>query len=219
MLKPLHGFVLDTLRNTLINRVNFRYGSLCVEPDSYRRDIAGLVESGSIRVTIDPAEAGLTEAQASRVDGSYVIDRRRGRVHPLFIHPRNCVVRAGEVFVREATEHEMAGMRGTVVHEATHALQDLRQVDLDPRSAEGSAYLAGAITARLWGYAIPPRGQVPHPYDAPQLWNLGIGLWLADRLLDQATPGVPYTVPADDVMIANSRVRTVDGRRYDFNGI
>jgi len=216
MLKPLTGFVLDTLTNTFIQSVHFRYGAFRVTPDGYRRDIAGLIHEGRIRVTIDPADVGLSES--SSADAAFVIDTPAGRTHPLFIHPRYCEVHGGTVYVKDTLSSvESARLRGTVVHEATHALQDLQRVRLNRFQAEGSGYIAGAITARRWGMALPPRGHVADPYENRLMDGHGVALWIVDPVLEHLGPH--YAVPQDAMTILEQRVRVVAPERYAFNGI
>ena len=41
-------FVIETLRHTNVNRINFRYGRILVYPLGYSRDVAQLVKDGHI---------------------------------------------------------------------------------------------------------------------------------------------------------------------------
>lgn len=218
MLKPLTNFVLDTLTNTLIQSVHFRYGSFCVTPDGYRRDVADLVRDGRIRFTVDPAQVGMTAEQASQTDGAFVVDTEPGQTHPLFIHPRYCEVHGGTIYVKDNLGLDHPRLRGTVVHEATHVLQDMQRAHLNPFQAEGAGYVAGAITARKWGLALPPPGQIADPefYVGP-LDGTGVALWIADRILDEVGPHC--SIPAREMGLLERKVGTGSPNRYAFNGI
>lgn len=210
----LRDFVIETLTDAHIGRLNFRYGATRVWPDGYRLDIAGCVRDGHIRPTIDPAVLGGDPARRAIPAGSYVMETPRGNVHPFFIDPANCDVVGGTAYVkRSLLPGELADLRGTIVHEATHALQDWMRVRLDPRTAEGSAYLAGAITRRLWGYR---RGI---PIVNPRAGGLAYSLMLADRFLAETDPHRRYEIAGDDVMELNALVTTGSASRYVFNGI
>jgi hypothetical protein len=210
---PLRDFVLETLTHEFIGRLNFRYGPMRVYPEGYRRDIAGCVRDGLIRLTIDPAEVGYAGAAAAPA-GSFVSDTPRGRIHPFFVNPRLCETRHGNVYLLDGlSENERADLRGTIVHEATHALQDYQRRPLDPRTAEGAAYLAGAIARRLWRY------RTATPIVNPRAGGLAYSLHLAERFLAETDPHRRYLIPSDDVMILNSLVTTGAAHRYVFDGI
>lgn len=210
----LRDFVLETLTHAYVGRLNFRYGATRVWPDGYRLDIAGCVRDGLIRPTIDPAALGPDPEHRAIPAGAFVMETRRGQAHAFFIDPVNCDLVNGTACVKTSlSATEQADLRGTIVHEATHALQDWMRVTLDPRTAEGAAYLAGAIARRLWGY------RTASPIVNPHASGIAYSLTLADRFLAETDPHRRYAVSSDDMMTLNGLVTTGAASRYVFNGI
>ena len=117
----------------------------------------------------------------------------------------------------QATPENVAALRRDVIHEATHALQDWdRYESLDRYTAEGAAYLAGAITYLQWGGGARDFGDRmagPHAY----------ALWLALQRRDQGRLNSPaeFRVSVDDrVNLASTRGFALGAaERYVYNGI
>lgn len=197
-------FVIETLRHDNINRINFRYGPVSVYPVGYSRDVAKLVEDGHILFDAVPG-------------AHYTVDTRPGERHRMAL-PAEHVERGAADRSRgpdaldvKAELGQLGGarFRGTIVHEATHALQDYQRNQTDARTAEGAAYLAGWMASLLWGYPRLPGGVVPttgHAY-ARRL--------AADRLDGR----VGYVIPEAEVRALGALVETGAESRYVFNGI
>ncbi|MBI4523213.1 MAG: hypothetical protein HY695_05300 [Deltaproteobacteria bacterium] len=209
----LQSFVLETLTSEFVERLNFEFGPMRVYPSGYRNDIAGCIRNGRIRITSDPSTISSSPSSVD-ADGSYAIDTPRGQIHPFFIHPRWTILTGGELYLKDGLSgNESASLRGTIIHEATHALQDWQRAQLDPPTAEGAAYLAGAIARRLWGYRTLGR------IENPQASGHAYALTLADRFLAEPNGARRYHIPTDDVATLKSLVSTVHADRYVFNGI
>jgi hypothetical protein len=210
----LKNFVLETLTHAFVGRLNFRYGATRVYPEGYRRDIAHCVRDGLIVLTTDPAVLGPDPASRAVPGGAFIVETQRGHAHPFFIDPANCVLRDGTAYVKDSLgENELANLRGTIVHEATHALQDYQRVAIDPVTSEGAAYLAGAIARRLWGF------RTAGPIVNPRASGIAYSLHLADRFLAETDPNRRYLIASDDVHALNGLVTTGSFDRYVFNGI
>jgi hypothetical protein len=208
----LTAFVLETLTHPFTLRLSFRYGATRVYPDGYATHIAGCVRDGLIRPTIDTSVLAPDPSHMATPAGAFIMEPRGGEAHPMFFDPRNFERAGAEVVVKPGLSgNELADLRGVVIHEATHALQDWDQVELDPRTAEGAAYLAGAMTRLLWGY------RTFGPIVNPQCSGLSYSLYLAERLFREGEPG--GAVPADDVHLLNGLVTTGNEGRYVYNGI
>jgi hypothetical protein len=211
-MQTLRDFVLETLTHVHVGRLNFRYGATRVWPDGYRGDIAHCVRDGLIRVTTDRAVLGPDPELLDTPGGAFLMDTPRGQPHPMYFDSGSCDIVSGTAYVkRTLSVYEQADLRGCVVHEATHALQDWMRVRIDPCTAEGAAYLAGAITRRLWGYAIVLAN--------PGVSGLSRSLAVADRFLAETDPHRRYVIPSADVTWLNARVTTGAASRYVYNGI
>ena len=206
----LTEFVLETLTHPLVGRLSFRYGAARVYPEGYRTHIAGCVRDGLIRPTIDTGVLGTTRSELPAA--AFVMEPRPGEVHPMFFHPHSFDTSGTNVFVKTTlSANELADLRGEVIHEATHALQDWERRQLDPRTAEGAAYLAAAMTRWLWGFRT--FGEIVNERCSGHSYSLV----LARRLLAAGTAA--FDVPADDVHILNGLVTTGAEGRYLYNGI
>jgi hypothetical protein len=207
----LQSFVLETLRHRHIEVLNFQFGALRVYPSGYSSDIASSVETGAIRLTSDWADTGASAPLSH--DGAFAVDTAAGTSHPFFVHSRWTEVASEGLCVRETlSSREQAHLRGVIVHESTHALQDWQRVAPNPRTAEGAAYLAGAITSRLWGFA--PIGGVANPRAS----GLAFAMDLSERFLS-STVGARYVISATDVSTLESLVTIGAPARYLFNGL
>lgn len=207
----LNEFILETLQHHHIARLNFRYGAMLVYPDGYRRDIAHCVRDGLIRPTLDPEVAGI---HGELPAGAFRMETEPGTPHPFFVNPHFFdIVRGVPQLKTTMTEQELAELRGTIVHESTHALQDYQRRRLDPRTAEGAAYMAGAIFRRLCGYRT--FGAIVNP----TMSGTSYSLFLADRFLAETDPARRYLIPDEDVATLNRLVTTVRAERYLANGI
>lgn len=208
----LDAFVLETLTSRRVDELNFQFGSTRVYPSGYRSDIAGCIRNGSIRLSSAPSSISTTPHLISG-QGSFIVDAPPGHVHILYINPDLTEEISGELHVKQGlSTQERASLRGTIIHEATHALQDWQRASLDPRLAEGAAYLAGAITSRLWGF------QLISPIVNPRVSGTAYSLTLADWFLSSPRH-IRYLIPMDDVLRMKSLVRTGSSERYVFNGI
>lgn len=197
-------FVIDTLRHNNISRIDFRYGPILVYPAGYSRDVVQLVEAGHIQFDTSPG-------------AHYTVDTRPGEPHRMALPAehveQNSDARnrnAGMLSVK-ANLGQLGGarFRMTIIHEATHALQDYQRNQTDARTAEGAAYLAGWIASLLWGYPRLPSDAVPttgHAY--------------ARRLAGHRLDGqIAYVIPDTQVRRLNALVATGSASRYVFNGI
>jgi hypothetical protein len=209
----LREFVLETLTSSFVNRLNFQFDTMLVYPNGYSGDIAACIRGGSIRLTSDPAAISSHPEQMS-ADGSFVADTPRGQAHHFFVHSRHTLSRGSELFLRDdIAANELARLRGTIVHEATHALQDFQRRPLDPPTAEGAAYLAGAIMMRQCGY------RTPSPIVNPRAGIHAYALTFADRFLAEPNAGRRYVIPPDDVGWLKRLAPTGSAHRYVFEGI
>jgi hypothetical protein len=202
-------FVIETLRDSKIRRINFRYGPIRVYPEGYQRDIAEAVEHEHIGFL---AAAG---------NPYYTAERLRGQQHIMALPAEHIELNsntpngnAGILSVKaNLGQLGGAGLRGTIVHEATHALQDYQRNQTDAKTAEGAAYLAGWMASLLWGYPrlMLPGGGVPSTAQA-------YARWLAGLRLDGR---IGYEIPKSHVDALNGLValllESADG--YVFNGI
>jgi hypothetical protein len=209
-------FVLETLTSPNVNKLFFQYGRTFVYPEGYRRDIAACIRNRRIEVTSDVERVyGRNGAPAN---ASFVVDTPRGSVHPFFLNPRWTDTVHGRLVIKRLSPHEKADLKGTIIHEATHALQDFQRLDrrgrgrLRPSVAEGAAYLAGAITRRLHGYRMPP---IANPRANFFLYTMD----LADRYLAAWRPHRQAVIAQDDVTWVTGHAPTGSHDRYDFNGI
>jgi hypothetical protein len=199
----LESFVLETLGSPYVDKLNFQFGPMRVYPLGYRRDIAGCIRNGRIALRL-----GSTSGPA----GSFAVDTPRGQIHPFVFNSRLIDERSGVLHLKSLSAREQADLRGTIIHESTHALQDWQRISLTPQMSEGPAYLAGAIARRLWGYR--DLGPVPNP----RVTGHAFALYLADRFL-AAPVHSRYIIPANDVQVLVSLVSTGSADRYSFDGI
>lgn len=191
-------FVIDTLRHNNISRINFSYGPIRVYPAGYSRDVAKLVEDGHIQFNAAPG-------------AHYTVDARPGEPHRMAVPAEHVQLDSGGRLVTKTNLGQLGGarFRGTIVHEATHALQDYQRNQTDARTAEGAAYLAGWMASLLWGYPRLPSNVRPttgHAY-ARQLAGRCLGGQIA------------YAIPDAEVRALNALVVTGSASRYVFNGI
>jgi hypothetical protein len=210
--QSLRQFVLETLTGPEVDDLNFQYGPMRVYPAGYRRDIARGIRGGSIELTSDASR--VYGPGQSPANGSFVVDTPRGQVHPFFINPEWTFQQGGRLCVRPGLGTQgRADLKGTIIHEATHALQDYQRNALRPQTAEGAAYLAGAIARRRHGYRTA--GTIVNP----RVSGIAYSLHLADRFLAETNRHQRYLVPGADVAILDSLVSTGSHHRYVFNGI
>jgi len=198
-------FVISILTHSNIQRVNFRYDTIRIYPDGYSRDVKKLVEDGHI--LFDTTEGA-----------HYTVDARPGEPHRMALPAEHIDVPVSSPAARDAGRLNVrenlgqlggARFRMTIVHEATHALQDYQRHQSDPQTAEGAAYLAGWITALLWNYPRLEPGA-----------SANSGHAYARRLAAKVLDGeVGYVIPAAEVSRLNDRVAIGGERRYVFNGI
>lgn len=193
---------IETLRHPNMLMVNFEYGPTRVYPQGYR-SVAKLIQDGHIRFVVTAGNS------------SFEVDTPRGQVHTFNVSDQIAETDArGEIRIRGRVLS--AGTRGTIVHEATHALQDYQRLSaklgnsFTPRMAEGAAYLAGWIAKLQWGY---PRLQP----DIDQRWTShSYARWIAGKVLERQ---IVYRIPFDDINMLNRMVRTGSASRYVFDGI
>jgi hypothetical protein len=193
--------VIATLRDRRIREVNFSYGPTKVYPSGYYGDVARAIRHGHIQFVVTSGDA------------SYTADAPRGATHTWSVPNHMAETdRRGNVRVKGALS---AGDRGTIVHEATHALQDYQRLSeklgsqFTPQMAEGSAYVAAWIARLQWGYPRLAPNVVPstsHAYARS----------IAGKLLDGE---IVYIIPNGDVQRLNALVRTGSAHRYVFNGL
>lgn len=209
-------FVLDTLTHSKIRPINFQYGPLRVYPSGYQHDVASLVRDGHIQLTV------------SGGDAHYTINAAPGETHFMAL-PQRFVQGdlGGTLRVRSLSGREGAEFRGTIVHEATHALHDYQHARMETetqrrlrerrgrpappraRMAEGAAYLASWIARLQWGYPrLDPNGATRTSHAFARI--------LAARVLDG---DIVYVIPNSDVMTLNSKVAHASEDQYVFNGI
>ena len=130
----------------------------------------------------------------------------------MFISPNKVVTRGRVLYVRDGqSPYELSGLRATIVHEATHALQDYQRLGrLDPLTSEGAALLADGIARRRWN-------------DPTKVTNINAGpiayaLFVADWFLKQSNTA-RYVIPREYVLGLRQRASTGASGRYCFNGI
>jgi hypothetical protein len=201
MTKTLRDYVDETLTHDLIERINFRYGPMPVYPAGYG-EIARAVRGRRIQFT-------------TARNAHYTAHPQPGQPHQIAIPGHFVVSRDGELWVLPPSElgpYGEADLRGTIVHEATHALQDYQRITLEPRNAEGAAYLAGWVACLQWGYEKLPREARP----AERAHAHHHARWLASRFLDR---DIGYRIPEAEMRILNGRVPIGSDHLYDFNGI
>lgn len=191
-------FVLETLTHPHIDRINFQYGPTRVYPNGYRRDIARAVRNGRI-------------AFETTSGGHFRMNTPPGQTHHMAVPGNLVYVDEGVLCVKSRLSPlEAADLRGTIIHEATHALQDYQRAALDPRMSEGSAYLAGWMGRLQWGY--PRLGSGGNIHASANAY----ARHLAARLLDHV---IVYIVPNSDVQRLNALVTTGSRQQYVFNGL
>jgi hypothetical protein len=208
-MSTLLDFVLNTLEDpTLTRDLNYQFETTRVYPSGYR-EIARAVRGGRIFLTTNPSDAGFVEAAG--LDGAFAADTPAGTRHPMFISPRMVVTRGGVLHVRDGqSPYELSGLRGTIVHEATHALQDYQRLgNLNPFTSEGAALLADGIARRTW-------------HDQTKVVDIhrpiAYALFVADWFLQQ-THTARYVIPPEYVLGLKQRATTGAAGRYCFNGI
>lgn len=212
MAKELTDFVLETLQSRFVQRLFFTFSFMHVYPQGYNRDIARAISNGNILVTTDASLISSTP-NAVRGDGAYTCDTPPGQQHYLYINPIYTTQVHNERHIKKAmSARERASLRGTIIHETTHALQDYQRVNLSPRQAESVAYFAGAITRRQWGYSSP--GGIYNPEQSAHAYSLH----MADLFLRQPQ-GQQITIPPDQITTLSRLVSHGTPSRYVFNGI
>ena len=187
---------LETLRDANISRINFQYGRLRVYPRGYA-EIADLIDADHI--VYAPSLAG----------NSYDPTTAQGQRHVINVQSSLGRMEAGTLM---AVTPFTADNRATIVHEATHALQDYQRMSqrggapILPRQFEGAAYLAGAMAALLWGF-----DSAPTPVPASKV----IALDIARQVLN-GTAG--YVIDDESMRRLDRAVLTGSAHMYDMNG-
>jgi len=198
MVQLYKNAVIQTLRDRRMRSINFQYGPSRVYQTGYQ-DVAKLVEDGHIRFEI-----------SRNGNASYGVDSDPGQVHTWSVS-NNTVEQdsSGNLRLKRPLSNEELG---TIVHEATHALQDYQrhQRNLSPQMAEGSAYIASWLARLTWGFPRLQRGvdysRFSHTY----------ARWVAGKVLDGE---ITYIIPTRDVNQLNGLVLIGSPHRYVFNGI
>lgn len=197
--------VKSTLSDPNMLNINFVYGPVKVYPNGYKT-VAALIRHGHISFRIsDDANAHYSPIENTWHVPSNIAD-----------------VRNGEVYFTGALG---AGVRKTIVHEATHALEDYQRLSdklgssFTPAMAEGAAYVAGWMAAINWGFQ-PVYGDRP-----PMRTANAIARWIASRFLPpdivvgRSSPGSAVShIPMRYVQELNARVLTGSHSLYQFRG-
>jgi hypothetical protein len=201
--------VVETL-TTRVEDLNFVFDGVRVYPSGYHTDVAGLFRSNRIRVTSDYGRVS-TDPPAQAGQGHYKSLTLRGETHFLFIHPSLTEARASELYVKKLSPFEAADLRGTIIHECTHALQDYQRGPITPRTAEACAYLAGAIARRKWGYSQRVTNS--------RVSGFAYALTMADRFLAERDRHRRYVIPQNEVQDLKSLVTLGSAQHYVYNGV
>ena len=188
---------LETLRHSNIGQINFHYGSLHVYPDHFRR-IADLIDNDHI--VYRPDDLG----------NNYDPTPVRGQQHYIGVHYTLGREEHGELIAASSFTPQN---RGTIVHEACHAVHDYQRVSarhggsILPRQFEGAATLAGWIATLLWGY-----DRAPNPFLTP-------AMVLARDVARQLISGtIGNEINPDKIGQLDEAVHIGSASRYVFNG-
>lgn len=225
MARAIEEAVVSILRNPRLRGVNFSYGPLRVYPQGYAA-IANAIENGSIRIEQADGNAsfranpedGATEVMS--LGSEIAVQGSRGRL----VCVRNLAT----------TGH------ATIVHEATHALQDFQQISARnagfrgiseqsdrARMAEGAAYVAGWMAAYFFGHAdlqddVAARCQSimdnrgAETRETRTLPSHAFARWIAEQLIAR---NFVYQVPQLAVSALNRRVLIGTPENYEFEGL
>ncbi len=187
---------LDTLRHANTGRINFQYGYLRVYPRGFH-EIANLIESDHIIYQLSHGN-------------HYDPTPERGETH--FIGVSSSLGR-DENGTLMAVPGFTPQNRGTIIHEACHAMHDYQRMTvrrgdaIGPRQYEGAATLAGWIGALLWGF-----DQAPNPL-------LTSTMQLARDKARQFLDGtIGYQIDDTTMRELDNAVTTGTTSRYVFNG-
>ena len=187
---------LETLRHANIRQINFLYGNLYVYPHHFRR-IAELIAADHI---VYEASHG----------NHYDPTPERGETHTIGVH--SSLGRPEEGTLIAVTPFTPQN-RGTIVHEACHAVHDYQGVTtrhgntILPRQFEGAATLAGWMAALLWGF-----DHAPSRFLTP---TMQLARRKARAVLDGT---IGYQIDDETVRELDAAVRTGSASRYFFNG-
>lgn len=202
--EPFRTAVAALLRDRRLGALNFAYGPVRIYPSGYR-DVAQLVEDGHIVFRL-----------TSGLNASFEVDTPRGTPHPFNVPTWMAEEGAdGVVRVKGALSIEASG---TIVHEATHALQDYQRLGsrpggrFTPRTAEGAAYVAAWMARIILGQ---PRLGRPIDRGMIERTSHAYARYLAEELLDRR---IVYLVPPDDVRRLDELVLIGSPSRYVFEG-
>ena len=150
MTQAFRDAVVETLRDRRLQAINFGYKQSFVYATGYA-DVANLVRDGHIR--FEYSGGG---------DNAFAPDTPLGTPHVWYVN-RDLAEPDGQGHLRIRGRLGSGG-RGTIVHEATHALQDYQRLHAEDRlgrsgfsaeSAEGAAHIAGWMARLLWGWPRP----------------------------------------------------------------
>ncbi len=202
----IKDFVLQTLGDPKILRINFGYAHLTVYPRGFRQ-VAQLVDRGHIRFEL------------SQSNSNYEADTQRGQVHTMRFASHVAERHAdGRIVVRKGAG---PNQRRTVIHECCHAMHDYNRIStlranenlpqLRASEFEGAAGIAGWMAFYLWGGRRQARS-----YDSGSRFSSVHTMEVARRLIDRS---IVYTVPPSFIQAINSTAHTGSASRYVFNGV
>lgn len=204
MPQPFKDAVVETLTDRRMQALNFGYGPIRVYPHGYT-EVANLVRDGHIRFNY-----------VGGGDNSFAPDAPAGEPHTWNVS-RDLGEPDGRGGVQVRNVVGISG-RGTIVHEATHALQDFQRLNAPDRlgsgftaeMAEGAGHIAGWIARFQWGWPAPQSNERTYG-------TIAFAKQIAAALLDGR---IVYQVPDGLYRQLNSYAANSIGSRdrYSFHG-
>ena len=183
---------MAALRSPGVNALNFRYGALHVSPR-----------------TLSPASPAISVGRL--VDSGDIEASKYDQSSP----------KSGATYFHREDRIAMGGNSdpSMVIHEAVHALQDLRRFPTDRKDAEATAFLA-QIVYQYWS----EKQTSPAAFVASKRGIDKAAATVAKRLGMLTRPGVPTIVTTGDIApirgaVANHSLYKNSSKSIDWNGI
>lgn len=196
--------VIDTLTDRRLEAINFGYRGSFVYQSGFR-DVANLVRDGHIQFVYSGSG-----------DNSFAPASPSGSPHIWSVNRDIADVGSDDrILIRGVLG---SGGRGTIVHEATHALQDYQRLNAPDRlgsgfsaeHAEGAAHIAGWMARMLWGWPRPQQGDSTHG-------TIACARRIAADLLDGTID--PIITPGQAAILDGYAAHSIGSRhRYAFHG-
>jgi hypothetical protein len=186
--QPVSHLAAALLVSEEVQGISFYFGHVHILPQDFRR-VAGALRDGRIAVEIDPVRLD----EVARETGEHV----KGLYLP---RGNTMVFRTNKIL-------DSASGRGTVVHEASHAVADMRRKSTAIRSEEAAAFICEA-----WYLDSCGHGPELDDYRVSSVF-----FTIAQAMRERARAGVPVRATASEINDAREEIALVYRYESGFN--